>query len=57
MVFLEFEKPLEVLYDQLEKVNQIGEQSGIDVTEMVKELEDKIKNKRKERSSNGPLPS
>lgn len=48
MVFLEFEKPLEVLYDQLEKVNQIGEQSGIDVTEMVKELEDKIKNKRKE---------
>ncbi|MBK8723001.1 MAG: acetyl-CoA carboxylase carboxyltransferase subunit alpha [Saprospiraceae bacterium] len=48
MVFLEFEKPLEVLYDQLEKVNQIGEQSGIDVAEMVKELEVKIKNKRKE---------
>lgn len=48
MIFLEFEKPLELLYDQLEKVNQIGEQSGIDVTEMLKELEQKIKAKRKE---------
>lgn len=48
MIFLEFEKPLELLYDQLEKVNQIGEQSGIDVTEMLKELEQKIKTKRKE---------
>jgi acetyl-CoA carboxylase carboxyl transferase subunit alpha len=42
-VFLDFEKPLETLYEQLEKVKQIGEQGGIDVTSMVAELEKKIK--------------
>jgi acetyl-CoA carboxylase carboxyl transferase subunit alpha len=48
MVFLEFEKPLEVLFEQLEKIKQVGEEGEIDVTEMVKELEGKIKAKRKE---------
>jgi len=48
MVFLEFEKPLESLYEQLEKIKQVGEEGDLDVGPMVKELETKLKNKRKE---------
>ena len=48
MVFLDFEKPLESLYEQLAKIRQVGEEGDIDVDQMVKELETKIKNKRKE---------
>jgi len=48
MVFLEFEKPLESLYEQLEKIQEVGEQGVVDVSPMVKELETKIKNTRKE---------
>jgi len=48
MVFLDFEQPLESLYLQLEKIKQVGEAGDLDVTEMVKELETKIKNLRKE---------
>ena len=48
MVFLDFEKPLETLYEQLEKIKQIGEQGEIDVTTMVAELEVKIKEKIKD---------
>lgn len=48
MVFLEFEKPLESLYEQLEKIQQVGEQGVIDVSDKVKELETKIRNQRKE---------
>jgi acetyl-CoA carboxylase carboxyl transferase subunit alpha len=48
MVFLDFEKPLESLYEQLEKIKQVGEEGDLDVTPMIKELEDKIYNKRKE---------
>ncbi len=52
MVFLEFEKPLETLYEQLQKLQQVGEEGDIDVTEMVRTLENKIRNKRKEIYSN-----
>jgi acetyl-CoA carboxylase carboxyl transferase subunit alpha len=52
MIFLDFEKPLETLYEQLEKVKQIGEQGEIDVTPMIAELENKIKDKIKEIYSN-----
>jgi len=52
MVFLEFEKPLETLYEQLQKLQQVGEEGDIDVTEMVRTLETKIRNKRKEIYSN-----
>lgn len=48
MVFLEFEKPLESLYQQLDKIKQVGESGDLDVSEMTKELENKIKNVRKE---------
>jgi acetyl-CoA carboxylase carboxyl transferase subunit alpha len=52
MVFLDFEQPLESLYEQLEKIQQVGQEGDLDVTEMAKELENKIKNKRKEIYSN-----
>lgn len=48
MVFLDFEKPLETLYEQLEKIKQVGEQGGVDVTATIKELEKKIAQTRKE---------
>lgn len=48
MLFLEFEKPLESLYEQLEKIKQVGEEGDLDVTPMIKELENKIRLKRKE---------
>jgi len=52
MVFLEFEKPLEALYEQLEKLKEVGEGGDVDVTEMIKTLEQKIRNKRKDIYSN-----
>lgn len=52
MVFLEFEKPLEKLYEQLEKIQQIEAEGDIDVSDKIKELETKIKNKQKEIYSN-----
>lgn len=52
MVFLDFEQPLESLYEQLEKIQQVGEEGEVDVSVMMKELETKIKNKRKELYTN-----
>ncbi len=52
MVFLDFEKPLESLYEKLEKIKQVGEDGDIDVSQMIKEIEDKIKTTRKEIYSN-----
>jgi acetyl-CoA carboxylase carboxyl transferase subunit alpha len=48
MVFMEFEKPLEGLYEQLEKLRDIGEQGEVDVSDKVLELEKKIAIKREE---------
>jgi acetyl-CoA carboxylase carboxyl transferase subunit alpha len=48
MVFLDFEKPLENLYEQLEKIRQVGEEGVIDVTENIKELEKKIQTTKKD---------
>ncbi|MBR9919661.1 MAG: acetyl-CoA carboxylase carboxyltransferase subunit alpha [Bacteroidetes bacterium] len=52
MVFLDFEKPLESLYHQLEKIQQVGEEGVLDVEPMIKELETKIRNTRKDIYSN-----
>lgn len=48
MVFLDFEKPLESLFEQLNKIKQVGEQGDLDVSPMIDELMGKINNKRKE---------
>ena len=46
MVFLDFEKDLESLYEQLEKVRQIGAKGDLDVDPMVAELEQRIRDTR-----------
>ncbi|WP_236977628.1 acetyl-CoA carboxylase carboxyltransferase subunit alpha [Membranihabitans maritimus] len=48
MVFLEFEKPLESLYEQLDKIVEVGKEGDINVEPMVKKLEKKIKKTQKE---------
>lgn len=48
MVFMDFEKPLEALYEQMEKLKEVGAQGEIDVSENLVELESKVKAKRKE---------
>ncbi len=52
MVFLEFEKPLEKLYEQLEKLKEVGKDGEIDISDKTKEIEEKIKVKTKEIFSN-----
>lgn len=48
MNYLDFEKPIEELAEQLDKVKQVGEKSKIDMSATVKELEAKILSARKE---------
>ena len=52
MVFLEFEKPLEKLYEQLEKVKSVGEDGVVDMQPTIEELEGKIKQTRRDIYSN-----
>ncbi len=47
MTFLEFEKPIEDLVEQIEKQKQIGEKSKVDVSKTVTELEHKLRETRK----------
>ncbi len=48
MVFLDFEQPLESLFEQLETIKSLDKEGDIDVSDKVKELENKIRRKRKE---------
>ncbi len=48
MVFLEFEKELESLYDQLVKMKEVEAEGVIDISDKVKELEKKIASSKKE---------
>lgn len=48
MNFLDFEKPVEELIEQLDKLKQVSEKSKVDTSASIKELEDKIKATRKE---------
>ncbi len=52
MNFLEFEKPIANLLEQLEKTKEIAASSKVDVTPTLKELEKKIESTRKEIYSN-----
>ena len=52
MVFLEFERPLEQLHEQLKKIKEVGESGDVDVTATIKELETKIKATKKDIYSN-----
>ena len=48
MVFLDFEQPLESLFEQLETLKGLEKEGDIDVSDKAKELETKIRKKRKE---------
>ena len=52
MVFLDFEKPIESLYEQLEKLKEVGNEGVIDMSESIKELEKKIQHTKKEKYAN-----
>lgn len=52
MVFLEFEKPIEELYQQLEQLKEVGTKGDVNVSESITELENKIKKTQKEIYSN-----
>lgn len=47
MTFLDFEKPIEELIDQIQKQKQIGERSKVDVSKTVVDLERKLEETRK----------
>jgi len=48
MIFLDFEKPIAELSEQLEKLNSGTEKGGQDGSIAIRELEEKISEKRKE---------
>ncbi len=48
MVFLEFEQPLESLYDQLDQIRQIEAQGDVDVSAAIRDLDSKIAQMRRE---------
>lgn len=48
MVFLEFEAPISELYDQLQKLKEVSEKGNIDVAQSIIEMEERIKEKRRE---------
>lgn len=48
MNFLDFEKPVQELLEQIEKVKQVGEKGKVDTKATVKDLEDKILEARKQ---------
>lgn len=52
MILLDFEEPIGKLQEQLEKAKEIGEQSGVDVSTTINDLENKIKNTTNEIYSN-----
>ncbi len=52
MILLDFEEPIGKLREQLEKAKEIGESSGIDMSQSIRDLENKISDVTKEIYSN-----
>jgi len=48
MTYLDFEKPIEELLEQIEKAKQIAEKSKIDISATIRELEVKVQERRKD---------
>lgn len=46
MQFLDFEKPVEELYAQINKMRELGEKNGMDVTASIRELESAVEKTR-----------
>lgn len=51
-IYLDFEEPLKELEEQIAQTTEIGANTEVDMTDKVKELEDKLKKKTKEIFSN-----
>jgi acetyl-CoA carboxylase carboxyl transferase subunit alpha len=52
MQYLDFEKPIEALYEEIKKIKEVGEKTKVDVRSAIKELEAKIETTRKDIYSN-----
>ena len=50
--FLDFEKPIKDLYDQIDQINLTAEKNKIDLSDSVRQLEEKIQDKKKEITQN-----
>ncbi len=50
--FLDFEKPIKDLYDQIDQINLTAEKNKIDLSDSVRQLEEKILYKKKEITQN-----
>lgn len=48
MIFLDFEKPIAELYEQLDKVKEVQSIGDVDVSKTIKDIEKQIDSKRKE---------
>lgn len=48
MNYLDFEEPIRILQEEFEKARQIAENTGVDASSTLRELEEKIRNTRKE---------
>ena len=46
--FLDFEKPIKDLFDDIERLKTTAEKSKVDLTDSIKKLEDQVIQKRKE---------
>ncbi|HOZ52734.1 MAG TPA: acetyl-CoA carboxylase carboxyltransferase subunit alpha [Chitinophagaceae bacterium] len=52
MQYLDFEKPIEALYEEIEKIKEVGDKTKVDMSSAIKELEAKIESTRKDIYSN-----
>jgi acetyl-CoA carboxylase carboxyl transferase subunit alpha len=52
MQYLDFEKPIEALYEEIEKLKEVGEKTKVDMSVSIKELNKKIEETRKDIYSN-----
>lgn len=52
MQYLDFEKPIESLYEEIEKLKEVAEKTKVDMSSAIKEMESKIETTRKEIYSN-----
>ncbi len=48
MQYLDFEKPIEALYQEIEKIKEVGEKTKVDVSSATKEITKKIESTRKD---------
>lgn len=52
MIFLDFEKPIQELYEELDKLKEIQQKGKADVSQSISELEERIVNERKKLYAN-----